>query len=119
MLRHGGSKPPTEITWPEASHTASGVSTAIEYGSDEEFREAVQAEFAMCENIGERLGVAIVAAPMRTRLHPDGEWFTAGWAFKTATVPAGREEPVEQPLPARSSRSSRRWPPCPRTSNPP
>jgi hypothetical protein len=34
-----------------------------QYGSDEEFRGAVQAEFAMCENIGERLGVAIVAAP--------------------------------------------------------
>lgn len=68
-----------------------------DYTDDRSFREAVQAEFAMCENIGERLGVAIVAAPMRTRLHPDGEWFTAGWAFKTATVPAGREEPVEQP----------------------
>jgi hypothetical protein len=68
-----------------------------DYKTDEDFRGAVQAEFAMCENIGERLGVAIVAAPMRTRLLPDGEWFTAGWAFKTATVPAGREEPVEAP----------------------
>jgi hypothetical protein len=64
------------------------------YRDDQSFREAVQAELAMCENIGERLGVAIVAAPMRAK---DIDWYTAGWVFKTATVPSGREpDPVSE-----------------------
>jgi hypothetical protein len=58
------------------------------------FRAAIQAELAMCENLGERLGVAIVAAPIRTRLNGGGSWFTVGWVFKTATVPAAREDEV-------------------------
>ncbi len=63
------------------------------------FREAVQAELAMCENFGERLGVAIVAAPIRTKLVGGNRWFTVGWVFKTATVPAARDnEPQPEPL---------------------
>lgn len=54
------------------------------------FRDAVQTELALAEHIGERLGVAIVASPVRTRL-AGGSWFTVGWVFKTATVPATRE----------------------------
>lgn len=61
-----------------------------EYGKLDEqaFRAAVQNEMALAEHIGERLGVAIVAAPVRTRLLPDGDYFTAGWRFKTASIPA-------------------------------
>lgn len=57
-----------------------------DYADDQSFREAVQAELAMCENIGERLGVAIVATP--ARLKQGDSWFTRGWVFKTASVPA-------------------------------
>lgn len=65
-----------------------------DYGDDQSFREAVQAELAMCENIGERLGVAIVASPVRTK--QGQSWFTMGWRFQTASVPAwrGGEEDV-------------------------
>lgn len=72
------------------------------------FREAIQGELAMCENLGERLGVAIVAAPLRTRLD-NGSWWTHGWVFKTATIPAAAaaaseiealEEALSEPEPA-------------------
>jgi hypothetical protein len=66
-----------------------------DYTDDRSFREAVQAEFAMCENIGERLGVAIVAP--RCGEGCGDSWFTAGWAFKTATVPAWPRSRVEAP----------------------
>src|SRR5689334_9853264 len=61
------------------------------------FRAAVQNELALAEHIGERLGVAIVAAPIRTKLQmPGSSWFTIGWVFKTATVPAARgDAPTE------------------------
>lgn len=69
-----------------------------DYDGEAAFREAVQAELAMCENIGERLGVAIVSAPIRTRLNDGGEWFTAAWVFRTATVPgASAPKPEETP----------------------
>jgi hypothetical protein len=61
---------------------------------DASFRAAVQNELALAEHIGERLGVAIVAAPIRTRL-AGGSHFTVGWAFKTATVPSTREQTPE------------------------
>lgn len=51
------------------------------------FRAAVQNELALAEHICERLGVALVAAPIRTRDLNDGAWLTVGWVFKTATVP--------------------------------
>jgi hypothetical protein len=85
------------------------------------FRAAIQAELAMCENLGERLGVAIVAAPIRTRLNGGGSWFTVGWVFKTATVPAAREgrgEPARSTTCRRSTRSPSRTR-CPRSSSPP
>jgi hypothetical protein len=77
-----------------------------DYTDDRSFREAVQAEFAMCENIGERLGVAIVATPGREKI--GDSWFTRGWLFRTATVPAmadqesapGEVESLEQALAA-------------------
>jgi hypothetical protein len=59
-----------------------------DYEDDYQFREAVQGELASFEHIGERLGVALVAAPIRERAVLGGEWFTSAWAFQTATVPA-------------------------------
>jgi len=61
-----------------------------DYESDQEFREAVQTELAAFEHIGERLGIGLVSAPIRTRVLPDGDWQTSGWFFKTATVPAAQ-----------------------------
>lgn len=65
-----------------------------DYQDDQSFREAVQAELAMCENIGERLGVAIVAAP--SRLKQGDSWFTRGWVFRTATVPSMPNDPYAE-----------------------
>lgn len=65
--------------------------SASDYEDDATFREAVQSELASFEHIGERLGIGVIAAPIRTRAIPDGEWFTAGWVFQTATVPAARD----------------------------
>src|SRR4051812_42754826 len=75
-----------------------------EHGRADEasFRAAVQNELALAEHMCERLGVMIVAAPVRTRLLPDGGWFTVAWAFKTATIPAvqetGEVEALEEAL---------------------
>jgi hypothetical protein len=66
-----------------------------DYETEDDFRQAVAQELAGFEHIGERLGVGLVAAPIRTRSHNGGEWFTAGWVFKTATVPAARETASE------------------------
>lgn len=71
------------------------------------FRGAVQHELAMAEHIGERLGVAILAAPKRQRF---GDlWITVGWRFQTASIPAvpnGESEAAEwlaeKPAPAES-----------------
>jgi hypothetical protein len=79
-----------------------------DYEDDYQFREAVQGELASFEHIGERLGVALIAAPIRTRLLPNGEWFTSAWGFQTATVPAATaaaeavvepEDDAGEPLP--------------------
>lgn len=71
-----------------------------DYENDSEFRYAVQQEMSMAEHIGERLGVAIVAAPIRTRSLQGGSWFTVGWVFRTATVPSAdtKPEPAEAEL---------------------
>jgi hypothetical protein len=57
-----------------------------DYETEDDFRQAVAAELAGFEHIGERLGVGVVAAPIRAR--EGGEWFTRAWVFQTATVPA-------------------------------
>lgn len=62
-----------------------------DYETEQDFRLAVAQELASFEHIGERLGVGLVAVPVRTRHVPDGGWFTVGWVFRTATVPAARE----------------------------
>ena len=41
--------------------------------------------------------MAIVSAPIRTRLRPDGAYFTVGYAYKTATVPSARSDEAELP----------------------
>lgn len=63
-----------------------------DYQTDEAFRAAVQNELALAEHIGERLGVAIVAAPIRTRALGAGPHFTTGWVFRTATVPSAADQ---------------------------
>lgn len=64
---------------------------AKDYESEDDFRQAVAAELAGFEHIGERLGVGVVAAPIRAQ--EGGEWFTQAWVFQTATVPGARDEP--------------------------
>jgi hypothetical protein len=66
-----------------------------DYETEDDFRAAVQQELASFEHIAERLGVGLVAAPIRTRMRDGGDWFTAGWVFKAATVPAAREAASE------------------------
>lgn len=61
-----------------------------DYETEDDFRQAVASELASFEHIGERLGIGLVAAPIRTHQLPDGPWFTVGWVFKTATVPSAR-----------------------------
>lgn len=65
-----------------------------DYETEEDFRQAVAGELASFEHIGERLGIGVVALPVRTRT-ASGAWYTAGWVFKTATVPAAREQASE------------------------
>lgn len=61
-----------------------------DYSSDQEFTYAVQQEQQLNVHIMERLGVAIVAAPVRRR-SDGGSWFTEAVVFKTATVPGVRD----------------------------
>jgi hypothetical protein len=68
--------------------------SASDYASEQEFRIAIANELASFEHIGERLGIGVIAAPIRTR-ESGQEWFTAGWVFQTATVPAARERATE------------------------
>lgn len=61
---------------------------ARDYETDEQFRGAVELELARFEHIGERFGIALVAAPVKRVI--DDEYVTVGWTFQTATVPAAR-----------------------------
>jgi len=68
-----------------------------DYETEDDFRQAVAAELAGFEHIGERMGVGLVAAPVRA--NQGGEWFTSAWVFQTATVPGIRdEEPDEEDM---------------------
>lgn len=58
-----------------------------EYDSDQDFRAAVEQEMALCVQIMERLGVAIIAAPAR---NPLAKWRTEAVFFRTDTVPSMR-----------------------------
>lgn len=62
-----------------------------EYDTDQDFNLAVQQELALSQHIMDRLGVAIVAAPVR-RPGPLGLWSTHAVIFKTASVPAARDD---------------------------
>lgn len=70
-----------------------------DYETVEDFRIAVANELAAFEHIGERFGIALVAAPAKQRV--GDRYVTVGWTFNTATVPAARavEEPEPEPLP--------------------
>jgi hypothetical protein len=67
--------------------------SASDYDDEALFREAVQQELASFEHIGERLGIGVIAAPIRAQ--QGSEWFTAGWVFQTATVPAAASPVAE------------------------
>jgi hypothetical protein len=45
--------------------------SASDYENEAEFRAAVQNELASFEHIGERLGIGVIAAPIRTRALPE------------------------------------------------
>jgi hypothetical protein len=63
----------------------------FDYDSDQEFNVAVQQEMALAQHIMDRLGVAIVSAPIRRRGPVTGRFYTEAVVFETATVPAARE----------------------------
>ena len=68
-----------------------------DYGTDDEFRAAVVNELAAFENIGHRIGLALISSPIRERV--GSSFTTVGWAFRTETVPAARETAQVVPLP--------------------
>jgi hypothetical protein len=65
-----------------------------DYETDQDFNVAVQQEMALGQHIMDRLGVAIVSAPVRRR-YPGGGWYTEAVIFKTATVPGVRADEPE------------------------
>jgi hypothetical protein len=67
-----------------------------DFSTDEEFRQAVVTELAAFENIGHRIGLALIASPIRERTGRD--FVTTGWAFHTETVPTARETPAPPKL---------------------
>lgn len=64
-----------------------------DYETDDDFRTAVENEAVLNVQIMERLGVAIISAPVR-RQGPEGGWYTEAVFFQTATVPGVRDEPA-------------------------
>lgn len=63
------------------------------YDTEDAFRAAVAEELARHEHVGYRIGLAIVASPLRRRL-PDGEIQTLGWVFRTETTPLLSDEQI-------------------------
>jgi hypothetical protein len=68
-----------------------------EHGEIDEgvFRATVENEAILNVQIMERLGVAVVSAPIR-ELWADGGYHTVGYVFRTATVPGVRDEEPER-----------------------
>jgi hypothetical protein len=66
-----------------------------DFSTDDEFRQAVVTELAAFENIGHRIGLALIASPIRERTGRD--FVTTGWAFHTETVPTARETRAPEP----------------------
>lgn len=58
---------------------------------DSVFRATVENEAVLNVQIMERLGVAIVSAPIREQW-ADGNYHTVGYIFRTATVPGVRDD---------------------------
>lgn len=67
-----------------------------EFGRDIGFRQAIEQEMAQATHIMERLGVAVVSAPVRKR-NVHGDWVTEAYVFKTASVPSARQDEPEIP----------------------
>jgi hypothetical protein len=84
-----------------STHMAKGIAhrdwsiQRSDYQTDQDFNDAVQQELALGQHLMERLGVAIIAAPIRKRSPFGGGWFTEAVIFRTATVPAAREQASE------------------------
>lgn len=81
-----------------------------EFETEEAFRDAVAGELARVENIGHRMGGALIATPIRVevpleeRTHPQvREHVTQGWVFSHEMAPAVRPAqpaaPPEDPEP--------------------
>lgn len=67
------------------------------FQTEQEFRAAVENELASLEVMGERLGRAFTAVPVRIEVSP-GRFQTLAWRFQDAFVPAARfKEPEVEP----------------------
>lgn len=64
------------------------VVSRSDYDTDAEFRQAVETEMVLNVQIMERLGVAVISAPVRRQ---SDEWYTEAVIFQTSTVPGLRE----------------------------
>jgi hypothetical protein len=73
---------------------------AEEFEDEQAFREAVELELARLENMMYRLNEGFMVAPLRV-LDPEAdEYFTVGYAFQRAFVPAARRPDAgEEPEP--------------------
>lgn len=73
---------------------------ARDYGSDAEFRAAIEQELVDIYAMTYRSGRGVIVAPLRAR--DDDGYFTAGYAFQEVFMPAVRPaepEPVAEPEP--------------------
>lgn len=69
-----------------------------EFEDEQGFRETVELELARLENMMHRLGDGFMVAPLRLQDRDTGEYFTAGYAFQKAFMPAARH--ADQPASA-------------------
>jgi hypothetical protein len=80
-----------------AQRKGSWTIMANEFEDEQAFREAVELELARLENMMYRLNDGFMVAPLRA-LDPDSdEYFTVGYAFQRAFVPAARRPDAEEP----------------------
>jgi hypothetical protein len=70
-----------------------------DYDDDASFEAAIQSELVQLQFMCDRLGIAVIPSPVRDKLdRADGrpsEYFSMGWGFQTASIPAVREAAAE------------------------
>lgn len=71
-----------------------------DYETDSGFRQAVVDELASLENMGHRLGLGFVVAPIRARVN--ASFVTVGWSFRSELVPALQEPARAEEAPLES-----------------